>query len=98
MLSLVFRFERIPVSINDPNEIITTRPAKVRSVPSVTEMELGFLAAFADLVDLDRLLHEDSTLREEMIMENADLMARARFNRDYIIEWGRQNCWQPADA
>ena len=98
MLSLTFRFERIPVSINDPNEIITTKPAEVRSVPSVTEMELGFLAAFADLIDLDRLLHDDSNLREEMVMENANLMSRARFNRDDIIEWGRKNCWQPADA
>ena len=98
MLSLVFRFERIPVSINDPNEIITTRSADVRSVPSVTEMELGFLEAFADLIDLDRLLHDDSSLREEMVMENADLMSRARFNRDDIIEWGRKNCWQPPGA
>ena len=98
LLSLAFRFERIPVSIDDPNKIITTKIADVRSVPSVTEMELAFLQAFAELIDLDRLLHDDSSLREEMVLENADLMSRARFNHDFMVEWGRKSCWHPSEA
>ena len=98
MLSLAFRFERIPARIEDPNQIITTKTTGSRHIPSVTEMELGFLAAFADLIDLDQLLHDDANLREEMILENADLMSLARFDRDHIIEWGRKSCWHPVEV
>ena len=95
MLSLVFRFDRIPVSVSDPNRVVTSRPAQMRRVPTVLEMEMAFLEVFSDMIDLDALINRDVQLREQIIQENADLMSLARFDRDQIVSWGRDACWRP---
>jgi hypothetical protein len=95
MLSLVFRFDRIPVSVSDPNRVVTSRPTQIGPVPTVLEMEMAFLEVFNDLIDLDALIDRDVKLREQMIQENADLMSLARFDRDQIVSWGHDACWRP---
>lgn len=55
-----------------------------------------FVNRFDQLIDVDTLLHEDDLLREEIITENAKLMAQARFPENEMIEWGRDNCWTPS--
>lgn len=95
MLSMVFRFDRLPVQVIDPHGIVTRKPPPKRNVPTVPELELGFLETFADLIDLDSLIHGDPDLREQLVQENADLMGRARFDRNRIVAWGREACWKP---
>ena len=92
---MVFRFDRLPVDVNDPYRVVTSKPLETRRVPTVSEMELEFLVAFADMIDLDDLIHRDATLRERLVQENADLMSLARFDRDHIVRWGRDACWRP---
>jgi len=96
MLSLAFRFERLPVHIADPVGLVPQRKASsVRPVPSEDDLAVRFLDRFTKLVDVDKLLISNARLREQMICENAELMSLARFDHDAIVEWGRANCWQP---
>jgi hypothetical protein len=96
MLSLAFRFESLPVHLNDPVGLVPRRKASaVCPAPQEDDLALRFLDRFAKLVDVDRLLWSDAGLREQMICENAELMSLARFDRDAIIAWGRANCWHP---
>jgi len=98
MLSLAFRCERCSVPVVDPNKVVTLQPLRRAStIPSEIDLELGFLERFNDLVDVDQLLHRDEALREQMIVENANLMSLARFSRDQMINWGRSVCWKPPE-
>jgi hypothetical protein len=99
MLSLVFRFDRMRQEILDPLGII---PAKRPQRPKQTtkeelneELEVEFIQRFAEMVDIDVVLHENEHLRQQLIEENADLVSLARYDRDDVVAWGRDNCWQP---
>ncbi|MCY2988280.1 MAG: hypothetical protein NTY19_10525 [Planctomycetota bacterium] len=97
MLSLAFRFESLPVQITDPLGLVPQRKtAAIRLAPQEDDLAVRFLDRFTKLVDVDQLLFSNVGLREQMIAENADLMSLARFDRSFLVEWGRANCWQPS--
>ena len=66
-------------------------PAKVKPapVPTKDEMVAAALNEFENLTDVDDLLVKNETLRDQMIAENAALMAQARYDLDAIIAWGK---------
>jgi hypothetical protein len=91
MLSLAFRFERQPQHITDRSGLV--RPRKhARTMRPVTEEDMAIALLERQLVDIDQLLASDAHLREQMILENAKLMSNARFDLDFMIKWGRENC------
>lgn len=96
MLSLAFRFERINPSVADTTGLAPP-PAKDKSASSPTkdEMVAAALNEFENLTDVDDLLLKNETLREQMIAENAVLMAQARYDLDAIIAWGKAQ-FQPS--
>jgi hypothetical protein len=97
MLSLAFRFEKQPQRIADRVGLV--RPRKSDPMPRpATEEELAItlLESYKAIVDVDKLLYDDKGLRESIIWENAELMSSARFDRDSMIRWGKENCWQPS--
>lgn len=97
MLSLAFRFERQPTAISDTTGIVpATRVQNQQRNDSEDELAARFIDGHRSNIDIDELLLEDAYLREEMIIENADLMSLARFDREMMIEWGRANCWDPS--
>ena len=97
MMSLAFRFERNKSVIVDRTGIA---PAPSPQAQSTHDSEDVLAAQFIDghrsVIDIDQVLYEDAYLRDEMINENADVMSQARFDREAMVEWGKQNCWCPA--
>lgn len=99
MLSLAFRFERIQPHVDDPSGLVP--PRKDVEPPtglSEEEMALMVLQQYKQMIDVDILLHQNEILREKMISENAELMARARFDPEEVKAWGRENCWKPSPS
>jgi hypothetical protein len=97
MLSLAFRFERQPLRITDRVGLVRSRKNEPVPRPATEEeLAIGFLDSHRAVVDVDRLLFDDQQLREQMIAENAELMSLARFDCDFMIRWGRENCWHPS--
>jgi len=96
MLSLAFRFDRINPLVTDATGLASP-PAKVKPAqpPAKDEMVATALNEFENLTDVDDLLVKNETVREQMIAENAALMAQARYDLDAIITWGRAQ-FQPA--
>jgi hypothetical protein len=96
MLSLAFRFDRINPSVIDATGL-ASRSAKIKSAPMPTKSEMVATALdeFENLTDVDNLLVKNETLRNEMIAENAALMAQARYDQDAMIAWGNAQ-FQPS--
>lgn len=90
MLSLAFRFDRINPLVADSTGLVPPRPKK-KPPPTRTTVEMVAIALteFENLTDVDDLLLKNKNLREQMISENAALMAQARYDHDAIIAWGR---------
>ena len=90
MLSLAFRFDRLNPSVTDVTGLAPP-PAKVKPVLPLTkdQMVATALNEFENLMDVDDLLLKNENLREQMIAENAALMALARYDQDAIIAWGK---------
>ena len=97
MISLAFRFDSIPEPIHDATGLAPATPVTDQSQRTLNEGQLAvlFLHRITKLIDVDALLHADETLREQIVVANADLMAQARFDRQEMIAWGRAACWQP---
>jgi hypothetical protein len=90
MLSLAFRFDRINPSVTDATGLAPP-PGKVKAVPvpAKDEMVAAALNEFENLTDVDELLVTNEHLRDQMIAENAALMAQARYDLDAMIAWGK---------
>jgi hypothetical protein len=95
MLSLVFRFEKVPKLIEDPSEVIVRRRTRSPLRQTPEELEVAFIEKFATLFDVDTEMHNNPDLREQLIKENAELVSLARYDRQHVLAWGRDNCWQP---
>jgi hypothetical protein len=95
-LPLTFRFDRINPSVTDATGLAPP-PAKVKPapVPTKDEMVATALNEYENLTDLDELLVNNETLRDQMIAANAALMAQARYDLDAIIAWGKAQ-FQPS--
>lgn len=90
MLSLAFRFDRINPPVADTTGLVPAlAKAKPALSPAKDEMVAAALNEFENLTDVDNLLLQNETLREEMIVENAALMAQARYDLDAMIAWGK---------
>lgn len=99
MLSLVFRFDRMHPEIVDPRGIIRVKrpqkPKQSNNEELKENLEVEFIQRFAELVDIDVELYRDEHLRQQLIEENADLVSLARYDRDRLVAWGSETCWQP---
>ena len=89
MLSLAFRFERINPPLTDSTGLAPPPKIKTAPVPTKDEMVADALKEFANLTDVDDLLVKNEPIRDEMIAENAALMAQARYDLDAIVAWGK---------
>lgn len=96
MLSLAFRFERIQPSVVDDTGLVQPRKSEPKP-KDPKELPLVHIALdqYKQMIDVDWLLHQDGELCESMILQNAELMANARYDYDEVIAWSRENVWHP---
>ncbi len=99
MLSLAFRFERIQPSLIDETGLVKPR-ANEPCLKEPEELPLVHVALdqYRDMVDVDWLLHSDDKLCETVVLQNAELMANARYNYNEVVAWSRENVWHPPDG
>jgi hypothetical protein len=91
MLSLAFRFERVPQVLKDKHGLVPNRPA---STPvNETTLVKSVLDAMQDLTDVDILLRDDHRVREAAIRENATLLSLARYDYQQALKFGRDTLW-----
>lgn len=97
MISLAFRFDSISEPIHDATGLAPSVQVAVQSQQTPNEGQLAVLLLnrITTMVDVDELLYRDDKLREKVVVENAKLMAQARFDCEEMIEWGKGVCWQP---
>lgn len=95
MLSLAFRFAPKDRRLTDPTGI-TPNMIQARTREEREEKQArAFVPKICNSVDVDQLLHEDETLWERIVEENARLLKMARFEYSEALTWGRESRWTP---
>lgn len=96
MLSLVYKFEKRPIPLNDPLEIVPPVSPRAAVLPDEeleTTCALKFVQRFQAMDDVDELFVNNEELRKAFAESNAKLMEWARFDYQTIYQWGLKSYW-----
>lgn len=87
MLSIAFRFERITIPPYDTTGLSKLSEPNTDNHFQEVESAINLIRATSELQDADHILRVNQTLRDEMILEQGELLHKAGYSQDQYIDW-----------